>query len=677
MTDGGKIVEEKTVDENVMVDDKLQASYILSMDIGTRSIIGMVGCVEEGKLCVLAIEKEEHHVRAMVDGQIEDIQQVAKVAASVKEKLERKTGIGLDKAYVAAAGRALRTQKVTYELELENTTQVTEDFIRNLETGALMKAEEAFGPEQEDTLARQFYLVGYTVSQYYLDGYPISSLLDHKGKVLKADVIATFLPSGVVESLTSSMQKAGIEVAGMTLEPIASMNASIPKELRLLNLVLVDIGAGTSDIAVARDGSICGYTMATIAGDEITECLMKEYLIDFQMAESLKMQLGTDTSIKYIDVLGMEHEIDTKELREKIKPFAEDLGLQIAERILEVNGGPPSAVFLAGGGSKLDGIREMIAKSLEMDLSRVALGGNNFYRYAVSKEYDLNDPEYSTPLGIGISAGLNLINDNFYVKLNGQRAKLFRSGRLTVRDVLMMNGYGYKHMISRSGQSLKIEIDDKKRVVRGEFASPAQIQLNGRQASAGDIVNAGDEIVFIPAINGKDPELRLRELTEFRDNGTILFDGKEFPIGILAKVGDEFISPDTVLRQGDKFCTVHMLTLGDLAAYWGTTSPLVVNGQPAHPGQALRPSDVVETAGPGKEIFLGEITVQLNGRQVTLPLKNDLQPCYLMDLLDMTGMDFTVPKGIVVLKANGREAAFQTEVKTGDIIEIYWSEDQH
>lgn len=63
------------------------------------------------------------------------------------------------------------------------------------------------------------------------------------------------------------------------------MNAAIPAELRLLNLALVDIGAGTTDIAVCRDGSITGYTMATIAGDEITEALMRAFLIDFQTAE--------------------------------------------------------------------------------------------------------------------------------------------------------------------------------------------------------------------------------------------------------------------------------------------------------------------------------------------------------------------------------------------------------
>lgn len=84
-------------------------------------------------------------------------------------------------------------------------------------------------------------------------------------------MVATFLPSEVVDSLYAVMQKAGLEVASMTLEPIAALNAAIPADLRLLNLALVDIGAGTSDIAVCRDGSVVGYTMATVAGDEITE----------------------------------------------------------------------------------------------------------------------------------------------------------------------------------------------------------------------------------------------------------------------------------------------------------------------------------------------------------------------------------------------------------------------
>lgn len=258
---------------------------VFALDIGTRSIIGMVGIVEENKVKIIAIEREEHAERAMIDGQIENIEKVATLAGKVKKRLEDKIRFKLTKVCVAAAGRALRSKRAEFELELPGTQLIDDEIISRLEAGAITKAEEAFDAENEaaeDT--RRFYLVGYTVCQYFLDQYMISNLKDHRGRHVKVDLIATFLPSEVVESLYTTMNKIGLEVASLTLEPIAAINAAIPENIRLLNLVLVDIGAGTSDIAACTGGSVTGYTMATVAGDEITETIMKEYLVDFATA---------------------------------------------------------------------------------------------------------------------------------------------------------------------------------------------------------------------------------------------------------------------------------------------------------------------------------------------------------------------------------------------------------
>ena len=84
---------------------------IFALDIGTRSIIGIVGKVEDERFQVLAIEREEHSKRAMLDGQIEDISQVAKVARHVTDRLEERLDCALERVCVAAAGRALRTEK--------------------------------------------------------------------------------------------------------------------------------------------------------------------------------------------------------------------------------------------------------------------------------------------------------------------------------------------------------------------------------------------------------------------------------------------------------------------------------------------------------------------------------------------------------------------------------------
>ena len=428
-------------------------NMVFALDIGTRSIIGMVGTVEEDRVKIVAIERAEHAERAMIDGQIENIDKVAGLAKKVKKKLEDRVGFRLHRVSVAAAGRALRTKRAEYEMELPRVQTIDDETISRLEAGAISLAEEAFEAEhggREDT--QQYYLVGYTVCQYYLDHYMISSLKDHRGKQIKADLIATFLPSEVVESLYVTMNKIGLEVVSITLEPIAAINVAIPANLRLLNLVMVDIGAGTSDIAACTGGGVTGYTMATMAGDEITEAIMREYLVDFSTAENMKMQMEAGDEIVFSNILGLDQKLSKEELLKCVAQVSDSLCKEIAEKILVINGNAPSAVFLAGGGSKLAGLREGLAEALGMEASRVAIAGNYFQTSAFSDKFDLNNPEYATPLGIVVSSGLNLINDSFRVTLNGKPAKLFRSGDFTVLSLLMMNGYGFRDIIGRSGQ---------------------------------------------------------------------------------------------------------------------------------------------------------------------------------------------------------------------------------
>ena len=87
-------------------------NMIFALDIGTRSVIGMVGVVEDDKVKIIAIEKEEHTERAMIDGQIENIEKVSSLAKKVKRRLETKLHTRLKRVCVAAAGRALRTSRL-------------------------------------------------------------------------------------------------------------------------------------------------------------------------------------------------------------------------------------------------------------------------------------------------------------------------------------------------------------------------------------------------------------------------------------------------------------------------------------------------------------------------------------------------------------------------------------
>ncbi|MDE6281115.1 MAG: rod shape-determining protein [Oscillospiraceae bacterium] len=482
------------------------------------------------------------------------------------------------------------------------------------------------------------FLVGYTVAQYRLDNYPMNNLQFHTGRKLEADVVATFLPGEVVESLYAAMREAGLQVASMTLEPIAAMNAAIPAELRLLNLAMVDIGAGTTDIALCRDGSVVGYTMATVAGDEVTEAIMRSFLVDFKTAEQVKRGIGSsDELIRCRNILGQEERIAVSEVVQAIQGPMDRLADAIAKQILEVNGNTPSAVFLAGGGSKLTGLREKVADKLEMDERRVAIAGNNFALSVFSENIELEKPEYATPLGIAISAGLGLLNDSYVVTLNGQSAKLFRNGVLTLRDILLMNGYSYGDIVGKTGRSLSLTVDGKRMVFRGEPAVPAVLQVNDEEAPLSAVVHAGDHIRFVPARHGQPASRTLAELL-----------GPDFYGQVM--VNNAPASMDTQLCPGDV-----VLTLRQTA--------------PASRQEAVRTAP--QAAAPVKPtVRSGEVRITLNGDPLTLPAKEGRAPYYLMDLLEYSGIDFEHLDRNVRLEVNGIEQGFQYALKEQDSVSI-------
>ena len=671
---------------------KVQGELVFALDIGTRSIIGIVGKVEDDLFKVLAIESEEHSKRSMKDGQIENIEQVAQVAQRVKKRLESKLHVTLKKVCIAAAGRALRTQKASYEMQLEQTSHIDGELIGRLEIGAVTAAEEAFHKEssaEDEELGRGFFLVGYSVLSYYLDNLNISSLMDHKGKTLKAEVIATFLPREVVDSLYMTMQKCGLDVVSMTLEPIAAINAAIPKDLRLLNLALIDIGAGTSDIAVCRDGAVTGYTMATVAGDEITEVLMKQFLVDFQTAEQIKMQYAAQESLTFTNILGLEETVSRAQIEQLLTEPIGHLAGEIVKRVTELNNGAPSAVFLAGGGSKLAGLKEAVSEKFNMDAKRVAIAGGNFRLSAFSDQYDLNNPEYTTPLGIAVSSGLRLLQDSLQILLNGKPAKIFKSGTLKVIDVLMMNGYVYSHILGHSGKSVTVTVEGEKKVFYGERAIPAILKLNGVDASISDTVQVGDRVDFKPAVSGQDAQPTAAEC---------------LPDGISTEEWDicidgEIAAPETGVKNGDEISfrkRVRIETAQPLQtqpepeaetaptvqpapiiqSVQAEAVPTIQSAQPhmpetlaAHAAQGLSPETPSETQQAAVQTT-GSMQVTLNDKPLTLPPKAGGEPYYLMDLLEFSNLDFDNLNASVSLRVNGEESGFLQEIRHHDVIEI-------
>jgi cell division protein FtsA len=289
----------------------------------------------------------------------------------IVDKLEKNLGIALTKVAIAAAGRVLKTSQVKLEYDVDPDSEITEEIVGGIEVDAVQNAQVKLDKELDDEKT-VFYCVGYSVVNYFLNGYVISSLVGHKGKKIGVEVLATFLPRVVVDSLYTVIDKVGLKVHSLTLEPIAAISVTIPKDLRLLNLVLVDIGAGTSDIAVTQSGSVVAYGMVPIAGDEITEKIAHEYLVDFNTAEKIKIDISSGIeTIKFKDILGKNNEVSNKNALEMLDSTIEVLASSISNKILEFNKKAPNAVFCVGGGSQINGLTEIISEKLKMPIDYI------------------------------------------------------------------------------------------------------------------------------------------------------------------------------------------------------------------------------------------------------------------------------------------------------------------
>ena len=223
---------------------KFPGQLVFGLDIGTRSIVGTIGYRVGEKFYVVTQSIREHGTRSMLDGQIHDI---------YKAELERRIGRTLKDVCIAAAGRVLRTVTVRVDTELGGDREINGEDIYALDSMGVEKAYEEFLDSNDTDM--KFYCVGYSVVRYYMNGYTMGNLEGHKARTIGADIIATFLPEDVVDGLYKAVGEAGLEVVNLTLEPIAAIQVAIPEMYRMLNIALVDVGAGTSDISVTKDGS--------------------------------------------------------------------------------------------------------------------------------------------------------------------------------------------------------------------------------------------------------------------------------------------------------------------------------------------------------------------------------------------------------------------------------------
>ncbi len=688
---------------------------VFGLDIGTRTVVGTVGYKKnEGDFTVVAQKVKEHDTRAMLDGQIHDIGKVAETIKDVKRALEKQLdGRKLDEVCIAAAGRVLKTVTVHVEDEFTESRTVDEESVRSLE---LLGVEKAYAEIKKSLSGddTNYYCVAYSVVRYYLNGFQMASLVDHKADKIGADILATFLPDEVIEGLYTTVDKAGLKVQNLTLEPIAAMIVAVPEKFRLLNIALVDVGAGTSDICITRDGSIMAYGMIPMAGDCLTEVIATNHLVDFNTADAIKVDAGSrKRSIKYKDIMGLEKSCTPASVRQELSPKINEMAERAAEEIKKLNGGKAvSAVFVVGGGGKIPGYTDALATKLGIPKERVALRGEEVLSFVHFPDDSFKKtPELVTPIGICLNY-YEKRNNFIFVNLNGESVKLYDNNRLTVADAAMAIGYPNDRLFPRRGKALEFKVNGQARLIRGNLGEAAVITINSHEASASSQIAPNDDIIIKDSTVGTDASLEVMKLPEY-NKGEISFfvDGKNIVCPKFIEANGKLVSGFYDIKQDDDLVLLNYYTLSQLLEFMDLpfTDDIYVNNEKAGKDTKVYENFKVETGKKEKstseiienaireqaeegsddfedvetdDLSEGEedeekivhvprdINISVNGTNHTLKGKGQY---VFVDVLDVYPFDIKNPKGSdVEMTINGRKAQFTDTIKDGDALVLRW-----
>lgn len=385
---------------------KRGSNIIAGLDVGTTKICAIASELSKEGLNVLAISS--HPSAGIRKGVVVDIEATANSIKNAVRDAEEQAGISIKKVYIGIAGSHIKCFSSYGAVGIKGKEVTPEDVER-----AIDSASSVYMPLDREILH-------VLPIDFILDGQNgIKDPVGMAGIRLEVKVYIVTGAAASVQNLLKCCEKAGLEVIDIVLQPLASSYAVLTHDEREMGTVLVDIGGGTTDIAVYNEGWLRHTAVVGIGGNHFTNDISVGMRLPFLEAERVKKKYGIgyichdDASVaEVVPIDGQAKEIPKKYITEIIQPRAEELIKIIKQEILYVqnNGLLVSGIVLTGGSSLLEGFDRMAEAMLELPL-RVGypLSYNNVHHkkngmppfYVIDGlKGEFNNPMYVTAIGL-------------------------------------------------------------------------------------------------------------------------------------------------------------------------------------------------------------------------------------------------------------------------------------
>ena len=370
---------------------------IVGIDIGTSKVVAVVAEVNaEGRLVVLALASQES--KGLKKGVVVNIEETVATISRVIQDIELMADCKVKDVYTGIAGSHIRSFNSTGMVAIKDKEVTAADIDRVIETARAMPI-----PTDQQTLH-------ILTQEFVIDGQDgIREPIGMSGFKLEVSVHIVTGSVAAVQNIIKSVRRCGLEVSDLVLQPLASSYATLLDDEKDLGVCLVDIGGGTTDIAVFTQGAIRHTAVIPIAGDLITNDIAMALRTPTMHAEDIKINYGCAMSQlaaaeESIEVAGVgdrpPRKLSQRALADVIQPRIEEL-FQLVQDELRRSGFEEllsSGVVLTGGAAQMPGMMELGEEIFHMP---VRMG---VPRYKGSLDDMLDNPRYSTVFGLLLEA---------------------------------------------------------------------------------------------------------------------------------------------------------------------------------------------------------------------------------------------------------------------------------
>ena len=373
--------------------DREDKNLIVGLDIGTSKIVAIVGELQpEGTVKVIGLG--QHISRGLKKGVVINIESTMQSIQRALEEAELMADCKINNVYTGIAGSHIKSLNSHGMVKIKDAEVSQMDVDRVIETARAI----ALPADQQ--------ILHILTQEYIIDGQEdVREPLGMSGMKLEAKVHIVTGAVAAAQNIVKCIKRCGIEVSDLILQPLASSMAVLTEDEKELGVCLVDIGGGTTDIAVFKQGAIRHTAVVPIAGDQMTNDVAVAFRTPTQSAEDIKVKFGCALrqladSRETVEVPGVDgrepRQLSVQTLAEVLEPRVVELYEMVLNELRRsgMEEMIASGIVITGGSAMMRGMVELGEEIFHMPV-RMGLP-----RYVGGLSEVVGNPRYATGVGL-------------------------------------------------------------------------------------------------------------------------------------------------------------------------------------------------------------------------------------------------------------------------------------